>query len=99
MRTAHAAVLREADAAVRDELARFDLRYGGLHEPAILPSLLLRDRRAQVLNLRLMLAHEDHHSHFRDSADPGVADELRIERQQPLGLFRIAAGGGLPIHQ
>src|SRR5580658_8204323 len=40
MRTAHAAVLWKADAAVRNELTRFDLAYRGFDEPAVLPPLV-----------------------------------------------------------
>src|SRR5712692_6690527 len=99
MWAAQAAVLGKADTAVRDKLNRFDLTDRCLHEAPELLTLLFRDRRSQILNLGSMLPDEDDQCYFRNPADPGITDELRIERKQPLGLHRIATGGCLPVDQ
>src|SRR6266851_4912564 len=99
MRAAQAAVLRKADTAVRNKLSRFDLADRSLHKaPELLP-LFFRDRCSQILNLGSMLSHEDDQCYFRNPADPGITDELRVERKQSLGLHRIATGGCLPVDQ
>src|SRR5271169_6070891 len=97
MGTAHTAVLREADAAVRNELTGFDLSHCGFNQPTVLPSLLFGNHRPEVLNLRLILANEHHHGYIRNSAHPGVANQLWVKRQESLGLFGITACGGLPV--
>jgi len=99
MRAAHAAVLGEANASVREELARFDLADGLLDQLAKLPMLLFTDRGVQVLNLRHTLADEHHQSHVCDAADPGVADQLRVQGKQPFRYRGVAAGGGFPLQQ
>src|SRR5712692_2463258 len=99
MGATHAAVLGKANAAVRNKLSRFDLTDRCLHEAPELLTLLFRDRRSQILNLGSMLPDEDDQCYFRNPADPGITDELRIERKQPLGLHRIATGGCLPVDQ
>ena len=98
MSTAHTTVLREPDAAVGNELTCFDLSDSGFNQAAVLPALLIGNRGPEILNLRLVLSNEHNHGDFGDSADPGVADELRIKREQPLGLFRITARRSLPIN-
>lgn len=37
--------------------------------------------------------------YFGNSRHPGVADQLRVERQLSCGLLGITAGRGLPIHE
>src|SRR5712692_5759561 len=99
MGAAQTAVLGKADTAVRNKLSLFDLANGCLHKaPELLP-LLFRDRRSQILNFGSMFPHEDDQSHFRNPTDPGIADELRVERKQSLGLHRIATGSCLPVDQ
>src|SRR6266852_7968631 len=99
MWAAQAAVLGEADTAVRNKLSRFDLANGCLHEaPELLP-LFFRDRRSQILNFGSMLPDEDDQCYFRNPANPGIADELGVERKQSLGLHRIATGCCLPVDQ
>ena len=46
-----------------------------------------------------MLPHEHDHSHVANSGDPGVADQLGIEGQQPIGFLGIAAARCFPIDQ
>src|SRR6266481_3683859 len=99
MWAAHAAVLGEADTAVGNKLSRFDLADRCLHKAPELLTLLLRDRRSQILNLGSMLPDEDDQCYFRNPTDPGITDELRVERKQSLGLHRIATGGCLPVDQ
>ena len=42
---------------------------------------------------------ESHDRYVGDPADPGVADELGIQGQEPCWLFRIPCRGGLPFQQ
>ena len=37
--------------------------------------------------------------HIGDSADPGIANQLRIEREQAFGFFGVAAGRRFPVDQ
>ena len=99
MRAAHASVLRETDAAVRRKLARFDLADGRFDETTIFASLLFRDGCFQVLNLRNAFSNEDDECDILNSADPGIANHLRIERQESVRLFGVAAGRSFPIDQ
>src|SRR5713226_7488944 len=99
MGAAQAAVLGKADTAVGNKLSRFDLADRCLHEaPELLP-LFFRDRRSQILNFGSMLPDEDDQCYFRNPTDPGIADELRIERKQSLGLHRISTGCCFPVNQ
>src|SRR5713226_1189032 len=99
MWAAQAAVLRKADTAVRNKLSRFDLADRCLHEASELLTLLFRDGRSQVLNFGSMLPDEDDQRYFRNPTDPGITDELRVEREQSLGLHRIASSCRLPVDQ
>src|SRR6266478_7899038 len=99
MWAAQAAVLGKADTAVQNKLSRFDLTDRSLHKAPELLTLLFRDRRSQILNLGSMLPDEDDQCHFRNPTDPGITNELRVERKQSLGLHRIAAGRRLPVDQ
>src|SRR5713226_10416762 len=99
MGAAQAAVLGKADTAVRNKLSRFDLPDRCLHKAPELLTLFFRDRRSQILNFGSMFPHEDDQCYLRNPADPGITDELRVERKQSLRLHRIAAGGCLPVNQ
>src|SRR5437588_8619690 len=99
MRSTHATVLGKPDTAVRSKLSRFDLSDRCLHKAPELLAPLFRDRRSQILNFGSMLPDKDDQRYFRNPTDPRIADELRIERKQPLRLRRIATGCGLPIDQ
>src|SRR6201981_3730119 len=79
MRTAQASVLREADAAVRRELARFDLANGRFDEATVVPALFFRNSCLQILNLGMIFPHEHHEPHIGDSTDPGIANQLWVE--------------------
>src|SRR6266404_3045648 len=46
-----------------------------------------------------MLPYKDDQRYLRNSADPGVADELRIQRKQTFGALWVAARRGLPVDQ
>src|SRR6266853_1408163 len=91
--TTHAGVLWEADAGVRQKAARLNLSNRFLDQRSELLALLLRDRGAQVLNFDQALAHEHHFGYLSNARNPGIANQLRIERQQPLGFFRVTARG------
>src|ERR1700693_3450099 len=62
-------------------------------------ALLVADDRFEVLNLDQSLANKHHLGYVGDIRDPGIADQLRIESQQPRWFLRISAGGGLPFQQ
>ncbi len=56
-------------------------------------------RGSKVLNLDHSLPHEDHFRDLGNTGNPGVANQLRIQTQESLGLLRIAAGSGLPFQK
>ena len=62
MRAAHTDVLRKANAAVRRELACFELSHRRLDQAAEIPPLIFRNRGLQVLDFRQMLSHKDDES-------------------------------------
>src|SRR5271163_76556 len=99
MRTADAPVLWETDSWVGRELGSFDLAGGRFDQLTKLLPLLLGDRSQQVLNLRNALSHEGHDSDFGNAGDPGVADELKVQRGQSLWLIRITSTRGFPFEQ
>src|SRR6266436_634408 len=99
MWAAQAAVLGKADTAVRNKLSRFDLADRCLHEAPELLTLLFRDGRSQVLNLGSMLPDENDQCYFRNPTDPGITDELWVERKQSFGFHRITARCCLPVNQ
>src|SRR5437588_2078270 len=57
------------------------------------------DNSSEVLNLNQPLSNKDHLRHLGNPGNPGIANQLRIERQQPLWFLRIAAGSGFPFEQ
>ena len=57
------------------------------HELAELPPLLVGDCDLQVLNLRETFADEGHDGHVGNPADPGIAEQLRVESDQALVFF------------
>src|SRR5437868_11598863 len=59
--------------------------------------LFVADSSPKVLNLNQPLAHKDYLRHLGDACNPGIANQLRIKRQQPLRFLWIAAGRGLPF--
>jgi len=97
--TAGAGVLGKADATVPQKLGGLDPPDGVFDELAEFLALLVGDRGVQVLNLDQSLADEDHLGDFGNARNPGVADQLRIQSQQSIGLLWVAAGGGLPLDQ
>ena len=44
-----------------------------------------------------MLANEHHEGYFGNPGDPGIADQLRIKREQAIRILRISARGRLPV--
>src|SRR5271156_550116 len=97
MGAAHTPILTESNSAVRKKLAHFNLISGGLNEQAKLPTLLVINRCLQILNLGCVLAHEDDQSNIRNPSHPGIADQLWIECQKTLRLFRIATRRRFPV--
>src|SRR5580704_18480595 len=96
---AGAGVLGKADAAVRQKLGSFDSSDGVIDQLPKLIALFVGDGGAEVLNLDQALADEDDLGDVGDASDPGVADELRIEHEEPGGFFGVAAGCGFPFKQ
>jgi hypothetical protein len=97
IRAAAAGVLGKADAAVRQELCRLDSPDRVLYQATEFLALLVGDGGLQVLNLYQMLADEDDLGDFGDARHPGVANQLGIQREQSVRLFRITAGRGFPL--
>src|SRR5271157_5977290 len=99
MGAARAAVHGEANPAVRRELASFDLTDRRFHQLTEFLLLLLRDGGLQILNLRQVLADEDNQRNLADATHPGIANQLRVEREKPFGLLGIPAGRRFPVDQ
>src|SRR6516165_4477039 len=97
MRAACASVLRKSNAAVREELPCLDLIDRSLNQLAKLPALLFVDRGLQVLNLRCVLSYKYDQGNFRNASHLGITNELRIESQKTLRLFRISGCGRFPV--
>jgi hypothetical protein len=70
-----------------------------LDQVAELLSLLFGDCCSEILNLDQPLADKHYLSYVCDTCHPGIANELRVESQQPGWFLWIAAGGGLPFKQ
>src|SRR4029077_15253304 len=77
-------VLRETDSWGGRELGSFDLTSGRFGQLAKLLTLLFCYRSQQVLNLRGAFPHKSHNSNIGDDRDPRVADDLKVQRSQPL---------------
>ena len=84
---------------MRQKVCRLDSTDCAFHQAAKLLALLVGDGGSQVLNLDQPLADEYDLSDFGNASHPGVANELRIQRQQSLRLFRVSARTGLPLEQ
>src|SRR5438270_2202869 len=80
VRTAGTGVLREADAAVRQKLGRFDPMDRILDEMTEFLTLFVADNSPKVLNLNQPLAHKHYLRHLGDACDPGIAKQLRVQR-------------------
>ena len=82
MGTAQTAVLRKTDAAVEWKLRGLDLTDRRRQKPTKFRSLFFGDGGLQILDFGLMLSHEDNQRDFGNTGDPGIADQLRVERKQ-----------------
>jgi hypothetical protein len=67
-------ILREPDAAVGQELGRFDPSDGVVDETAKLLALFAGDGCPKVLDLNQSFANEDDLGNIGDAGDPAVAD-------------------------
>ena len=99
MCAADAPVLRETDSWAGRELGSFDLTDRRFDHLAKLPTLLFGNRSQQILNLRNAFPHESHNGNVGDASDPGVANQLKVKRCQPLGLVGVTSTGGFPFEQ
>ena len=97
MGTADASVLWKANPAVREKMAGFNLLDGCFHQLAKFPTLFFIDGCLQILNFGRAFSNKHHQRDIRDSGHPGIADQLWIERQEAIGLFRIARSCRFPI--
>ena len=99
MGTADATVLWESNTAVAGKLTRFDLTNRRFDQTPELTALFFGNRGLQVLDLRPLLSHEHDHCDIGNTTDPGITNELGIQRQQTKGLFSVATRRGLPVNQ
>src|SRR5947208_1429777 len=75
------------------------LHFAHQHVQSLLedPPLSFADARAQVLDLRMLLADEIHQVYILLLSCPRVAHQLRVELQYAWIAFRVGLGGGLPL--
>jgi hypothetical protein len=99
LRTAATRVLRKANTAVRQKICGFDSTGRALHQAAKLQALFLRYGSAQVLNLNQALANEYDLRNLRNAGHPRITNQLRIQRQQSVRLFRVSVRAGFPLEQ
>src|SRR6516162_3603239 len=97
MGAVHTPVLRKPNAAVRKELPCLYLIDRSFNQLAKLPALLFVDRGLQILNLRCVLSNKYDQGNLRNAGHPGITNELRVESQKTLRLFRISGGGRFPV--
>src|SRR5690348_13172674 len=90
-RTRAAGVLRKTDAAMGQKLRGLNVPNCIVDQGAELATLIITDRGAKVLDFDHSFAHEHDLGHFRNSSDPGVAEQLRIKTEETLGFLGIAA--------
>ena len=63
-------------------------------------NLVTRDTESlQILGCVIAFPHESHNGNVRDASDPGVADEVEVERCQPFRLVRITGTRGFSFEQ
>jgi Fumarylacetoacetate (FAA) hydrolase family len=63
-------------------LGGFDLADRCHHEPTKFQALFFGNRCPQVLDFRLILSYKNHKGHIGNAGHPGIADQLRVERQR-----------------
>src|SRR5215469_16131762 len=97
MGAAHTPVLRKSNAAVRKKVSRLDLIDRSLYQLAKLPALVFINGCFQILNFGCVLSNKDDQGNLRNAGHPGITNELRIESQKTLRLFRISGGGRFPV--
>jgi hypothetical protein len=82
---------------MREELSCLDLSDRRLNELAKFPALIFVNRRFQVLHFRCVFPNKDDERNLGNVSHPGITNELWIERQETIGLFRISGCGRFPI--
>src|SRR5215469_7207492 len=97
MGAAHTPVLRESNAAVREELPCLDLIDRGLNQLAEFPALTFVDRGLQILNFGCVFAYKYDQGNLRNTGHPRITKELWVEGQKAFRLFRISGGGRFPV--
>ena len=82
---------------MRQEQSRLNPADGVVDQGLELLALLVSDGGPQVLDFYRALTDEDDLGDVIDPGHPGVANQLRIQGRNAVGLLRIAGGGGLPL--
>ena len=62
-------------------------------------ALFVGDRSAEILDFDEAFADENYLGNIGNARDPGVADKLRIQRQQSLRLFGVSGRRSFPFQQ
>jgi hypothetical protein len=95
IRAAAAGVLRKANPAVRQELGGLDPTNRVLDQLAELKTLCVGDCCPKILNLDQSFPDEYNLGDFGNPGHPGIANQLRVQRQQSIRFFLVPAGRGL----
>jgi hypothetical protein len=82
---------------MREEVSGLDLADCSLDQLAKLPALIVIDGSFQILNFRCVLSNKHDKGNLGNVSQPGITNELRIERQETIGLFRISGCRRFPI--
>lgn len=96
---ADAGILWKADTPVGQKVCRLDSTDCVFYQGAKLLALFVRYRGPEILNLNKALANENDLGDIGNPSNPGVADKLRIQRQQTVRLFGVSARRGFPLQQ
>ena len=77
---------------MRRKLGSLDLVDRRRDETIEFLTLVFRNRCAQVLDFRLLFPDKDHQRNFSNSGQPGIANQLWVERQQAFWYVGVTAG-------
>ena len=84
---------------MRQELCGLDSSDRVLDQPSEFLSLVIGDRGVQILNLDQAFADKYDLGDVGNARHPRVTDQLGIQREQPVGFFRVSARRGFPLEQ
>src|SRR5215467_12739424 len=97
MGAAHTPVLRKSNAAVWKEVSCLDLIDRSLYQLAKLPALVFIDGCLQILNFGCVLSDKDDERNLRNASHPGITNQLWVESQETLRLFRVSGCRRFPV--